>query len=512
LPYPVTIIRIATKQVLRQRKLAPQLFQPNLTFMKLTPLLSALTFVASIPIAFAQPYLGNGMKIGETTDHSTMVWVRLTERAEPNWEGLKWIGTEDRDFDVGELGEKQFPKGAALSDMEGSLMGAEGSVRISWWPENRPNSKSQTDWLSVDPNRDCTRQVILENLEANQRYELEIESRSVSGKTGQSLSGSFRTALGADASEPFRFVISTCQSWITRDKGTEGLQIYDHMLDLNPAFFAHMGDIVYYDKRSAGGDVDALTPELARFHWNRWYGCSDIIDFHTKVPSFFIKDDHDTVTNDSVPGDQVGDLSWVRGLSIFREQVPIGHPTYRSRRWSQDLEFWFVEGRDYRSPNDMPDGPDKTIWGTEQKAWFKEGVLASDAPFKILFSPTPIVGPDRKNKKDNHSNDNWKHEGDEIRKFCAENNVIVICGDRHWQFHSKDDETGVHEFSSGASSKKHVGGFSMDLKTDEHQYLAIIAGFLSGEISKEDDQPKLTFRHHRVDGSVAYEHTFSSKE
>ncbi len=265
LPYPVTIIRIATKQVLRQRKLAPQLFQPNLTFMKLTPLLSALTFVASIPIAFAQPYLGNGMKIGETTDHSTMVWVRLTERAEPNWEGLKWIGTEDRDFDVGELGEKQFPKGAALSDMEGSLMGAEGSVRISWWPENRPNSKSQTDWLSVDPNRDCTRQVILENLEANQRYELEIESRSVSGKTGQSLSGSFRTALGADASEPFRFVISTCQSWITRDKGTEGLQIYDHMLDLNPAFFAHMGDIVYYDKRSAGGDVDALTPEFGAF-------------------------------------------------------------------------------------------------------------------------------------------------------------------------------------------------------------------------------------------------------
>lgn len=39
----------------------------------------------------------------------------------------------------------------------------------------------------------------------------------------------------------------------------------------------------------------------------------------------------------------------------------------------------------------MPDGPDKTIWRTEQKGWFKEGVLTSDAPFKILFSPTPII-------------------------------------------------------------------------------------------------------------------------
>ncbi|MDB6006750.1 MAG: hypothetical protein JWR15_3737, partial [Prosthecobacter sp.] len=26
-----------------------------------------------------------------------------------------------------------------------------------------------------------------------------------------------------------------------------------------------------------------------------------------------------------------------------------------------------TDGRDYRSPNKMPDGPDKTIWGAEQK-------------------------------------------------------------------------------------------------------------------------------------------------
>ena len=152
----------------------------------------------------------------------------------------------------------------------------------------------------------------------------------------------------------------------------------------------------------------------------------------------------------------------------------MGEKTYRSRRWGENLHFWVVEGRDFRSPNKMPDGPDKSIWGAEQKAWFKSEVLASNSTFKILFSPTPIVGPDRVKKFDNLSNSNWTHEGDEIRKFCAENNVIVINGDRHWQYHSIDDETGVHEFSSGATSKAHAGGFSMDLRTDEHQYLAII--------------------------------------
>ena len=183
--------------------------------------------------------------------------------------------------------------------------------------------------------------------------------------------------------------------------------------------------------------------------------------------------------------------------------------TYRTRRWSKDLQFWVVEGRDFRSPNNMPDGPEKSIWGAEQKAWFKREVLASDAPFKILFSPTPVVGPDRNNKKDNHSNKNWTHEGDEIRKFCAENNIIVISGDRHWQYHSIDDGTGVHEFSSGATSAAHAGGFSLDLRTDEHQYLAVVGGFLSGEIISDSDARRLTLRHHAVDGSVNYEYTFA---
>ena len=159
-----------------------------------------------------------------------------------------------------------------------------------------------------------------------------------------------------------------------RDKGTAGIQIYDHMLDLDPDFFVHLGDIVYYDKKSAGGDVDALTPELARFHWNRWYGCYDVVKFHRQINSFFIKDDHDTLTNDSIPGQKVGNLTWDDGLTIFKEQVPIGDPTYRTRRWSKDLQFWIVEGRDYRSPNRMPDGEGKSIWGPEQKEWFMDGV------------------------------------------------------------------------------------------------------------------------------------------
>ena len=69
----------------------------------------------------------------------------------------------------------------------------------------------------------------------------------------------------------------------------------------------------------------------------------------------------------------------------------------------------------------MPDGSDKTIWGKEQKEWFKKTVKESTATWKILVSPTPLVGPDRVQKDDNHSNIGFKHEGDELRNWFKNN-------------------------------------------------------------------------------------------
>ncbi|MFO1020336.1 MAG: alkaline phosphatase D family protein [Planctomycetales bacterium] len=46
-----------------------------------------------------------------------------------------------------------------------------------------------------------------------------------------------------------------------------------------------------------------------------------------------------------------------------------------------------------RSPNDIPDGPEKTIWGSEQKAWLQRTLLESDATWKILISPHRRPGP-----------------------------------------------------------------------------------------------------------------------
>jgi alkaline phosphatase D len=181
-------------------------------------------------------------------------------------------------------------------------------------------------------------------------------------------------------------------------------------------------------------------------------------------------------------------------------------------RWGRDLQVWFLEGRDYRSPNDMPDGPEKTILGAEQKQWLRRTLNESDAAFKLVFSPTPIVGPDRDNKKDNHANEIFVHEGNELRAELAKHDgVIVLCGDRHWQYASVDEKTKLWEFGCGPGSEKHQFGWKQGDVRPVHRFLRVDGGFLSGEVTYTDSdmqQPKLTLRHRKVTGEPVSEFVF----
>jgi alkaline phosphatase D len=316
------------------------------------------------------------------------------------------------------------------------------------------------------------------------------------------IEGGFSTAALADKPQRVVFTVSTGQAYPDQDLPGSGYKIYPAMLKLDPSFFVHTGDILYYDKL-------AKTLPLARWHWARMYSLPTNVEFHRQVASYFIKDDHDTWMNDCWPGRKtrfMGDFTFEQGLEVFPEQVPMGERTWRTFRWGKDLQVWLVEGRDYRSPNTMPDGPDKTIWGKEQKKWFKRTVSESDATFRILISPTPLVGPDRKNKHDNHSNADFAHEGNELRQFISkQKNMYVVCGDRHWQYISVDSKTGVREYSCGPASDKHAGGWSNDQRLPEHRYLNVIGGFLAGTVEREEGKPTLTFRFYGVDGDVLKE-------
>jgi alkaline phosphatase D len=454
--------------------------------------MKALMLLLTTSVLQAEVHFGNGMKIGEVDQTSAIVWLRLTDAPERRADGTPF---QDAD--------KKVPDGLRLRDMKDSLMGAAGSVRLRYAMHD--GKQSVTPWQTVDPQRDFTAQVRLSGLKPGTTYKIIAEGRADDADDSMAAcEGAFTTApIPADAA-PVRFVAVTCHDFPRRDDGGRGHLIYPVMATLNPAFLVHTGDIEYYDKPGPF----AMSAGLARFKWNRFYSLANQRDFHRRFASYFMKDDHDTVKNDCWPGQNYGDLTWDQGLAIFREQFPMGEKTYRTVRWGSDLQIWMVEGRDYRSPNRTPDGPAKSILGAEQKKWLFDTMRASDAGFRILISPTPIVGPDRGEKNDNLANKGFTHEGNEVRAFLSGlDHTFIVCGDRHWQYVSSSGK--LTEFSCGPGSDSYAEGFSMKNRAPEHRFLRIKGGFLSVEVKRDAEKPAISFRHHDVKGEVVHEERFS---
>lgn len=462
----------------------------------------AVTFLIAIlalpAVADDAVYMTNGIKIGEVDQNSAIVWLRLTARPHRNADGIPFPEVDPGRNSGADLSVDTLTGANPIEAMEGAVPGASGMVQVAWWPAAKPEQKKASDWLVVDDQADFTRQYTLDGLLSDTLYQVEVQGKPVYADNATStVKGQFKTAPEPSKEKDTSFVVVTCGDYPRRDDPEMGHKIYDAMLKLNPDFFVHTGDIEYYDKALPW----APHPDLARFKWNRLFAMPYQRVFHCNVASYFMKDDHDTLRNDCWPGMTYGALTWEEGLAIFREQVPMGEKTYRTVRWGKDVQIWMTEGRDFRSPNIIPDGPEKTIWGKEQKAWFKRTVQESEATFRILISPNPLVGPDRENKTDNHANKAFAHEGNELREFMASmKNMIVINGDRHWQYVSVDDETGLQEFGTGPSSDVHAGGWNQDDFRPEHRYLKLKGGFLHVTVTRDGGAPKMILRHHGVNG------------
>jgi len=332
----------------------------------------------------------------------------------------------------------------------------------------------------------------------------------------------------------FRFFDDPARAYTGPDKSL-GYPALPAMLSMTPDFFIGTGDNVYYDVPLEGR---ADTEPAMRKKWHEQFGKQRFIDFFAEVPTYWEKDDHDYRYDDSdntntfARGPNGETPSPQLGKDIFLEQLPVVDPaaqnpvTYRTHRVSEDLQIWLVEGRDYRSANAAEVGPDKTLWGVEQFSWLKQTLSESDATFKILISPTPLIGPDDAIngasgtiKRDNHSNvGGFRRERDEFFAWLTENdfldqNFYIVCGDRHWQYHSRHPD-GFEEFATGAiiDGNSRMGRQPGDPESNDpdaliaqpYTYDEPTGGFLSVTITP-GDVPTAAFRFYNEQGALMYE-------
>jgi alkaline phosphatase D len=437
-------------------------------------------------------YLTNGLRINEVTENSVIIWTRLCKYAKPNpviharCEKVPYRYPLDYDEDM------------PVEKMDGEVIGIAGKARVTLVKPS--GSEIKSEWKGAESDRDYTLFFEFNQLEPSTQYKVCIEAMPNGNDSKTIFWGQFKTAPESDKSMPILFTSASDQLFWDWDDDQRGFKIYDCMRELKPVFFVHNGDFVYYDKPGP----QSTTVDKARHKWHRVTALPSLVDFYRKVPCYMEKDDHDTLRDDSHPYiDSWGKFNFQEGLSVWRENVPIKDKPYRTFRWGKDLQIWLTEGREFRSDNSIPDSDKKTILGEIQKDWLKKTLEESDATFRILFSPTPIVGPDADWKADNHSNKAFQTEGKWLRKLLAKHNVIVINGDRHWQYVSVDEETGLREYCHGPESDSHaVRGFK---RSSKHRFLKTASGgFMSGRVWREEGVPRIEFIFYDVNGKIVY--------
>jgi len=354
---------------------------------------------------------------------------------------------------------------AAVPDESGDVPGAEGFALFEVSGENTFEASKFTPWQEAVPENDYIIKSPVGGLEPDTQYWYRLVFGSSPDSTSPGPARTFRTLPAPGDDKEVSFVVVTGMHYsrfhnnYTGPDRRLGYPALETILGMEPDFFVGTGDNVYYDHMPR-----ATTRAGIRKKWHEQFVQQRYVELFSRVPTYWEKDDHDFRFDDCDNTNRllgINEPSAPLGRRTFLEQLPVTAPedreavTYRTHRIGRHLQVWLLEGRDYRSPNNMPDGPKKTLWGKRQLEWLKKTLLESDASFRIIISPTPLIGPDDKRKRDNHTNiGGFRYEGDAFLEWFAgnglpENGGYVICGDRHWQYHSIHP-SGVEEFSTGA--------------------------------------------------------------
>lgn len=407
----------------------------------LRSLLLIPSLAAALTAARAEIFTAQGVMAGEVTATSALLQTRLTAIAGP------------------------------VLDANGDVPGAAGVVCFDYGTKADFSDARRTPWTSATDQRDFIVRAALTNLQPGQTYHYRaiFGADQAGAKPGRR--GQFATLPGKASDRAASFIVGSCMNYMkfmhgargkagpaitaTEEDKRLGYRVFSAMADLKPDFFVGTGDIVYYDNILHG---PAKTLPKLRECWHEQFRFPRLVEFFGRTPAYWSKDDHDFRFNES--DNETAQLPLPHtGIEMFREQMPIlpagdlQSPTYRTHRVNRDVQIWLTEGRDYRSANAMADGPDKSIWGRPQREWLQRTLKESDATWKILISPTPMVGPDDASKIDNHADiGGFRHEGDAFFAWLAENKItgfMIVCGDRHWQYHSIHP-SGIEEFACGA--------------------------------------------------------------
>ncbi|HUS31500.1 MAG TPA: alkaline phosphatase D family protein [Kofleriaceae bacterium] len=311
--------------------------------------------------------------------------------------------------------------------------------------------------------------------------------------TGAELVHHVRTAPSPDDTRPVRIAVSAdVDPYPEFDS-----ELVEHVIAASPDVFVSIGDFPYTDN-----GPPAMTLDTYRTRHVEARTSQRVRRLLTQMGLRAIYDDHEFRNDwDAMYRETEADR-YVAAMQAWDEFFPLRRTDirYRSWRWGAHVECFLLDTRQFRSANAARDNDAKTMLGETQLAWLLDGVRASTAPFKLVFTSVPLDFGD--------GNDHWSSFTTERARmfdaFAGVPGVLFVSADQHW-FAAHRHERGIREFQVGPISR----GIGTPMRTADgvlFRHRAFNVGLV------DIDGESLTFSGLGADGTVFYKETLTVED
>jgi alkaline phosphatase D len=274
--------------------------------------------------------------------------------------------------------------------------------------------------------------------------------------------------------------------------------IFDTMAASGADFFVSLGDFPYADNAPGAWTVD----EFRVVHRDVRAGAK-VQRLLRAMGSYAIYDDHEA-RNNWDGGFAVSEADRIAAaVQVWDEWFPLRDRStprrrYRSWRWGALAEMFLLDTRLYRSDDQAIDDAAKTMLGAEQKQWLIDGLQASQATYKLVFTTVPL-------DFGNDGGDDWSGfttERDQIFAAITDGGVtgvVFLSADQHW-FAAHHHASGFIEWQVGPLARS----FRVPSPLQPGVVARITNVYNYGEIRIDGEPPVLTFTARDPDGNALY--------
>lgn len=377
------------------------------------------------------------------------------------------------------------------ADMREVLIWVQTKRRSGIWVEysevgDSSGKKYATQYVYTDPETGFTAKCIADQVQPGKtyNYQVYIDNRPVQ----LPYPTTFKTqTLWQWRTDPpaFTMVTGSCNYVNETEYDRPGKpygsdhQIFTSIAQHKPDLMLWLGDNTYLREP----DWNTRTGIVHRYTHDR--ALPELQPLLASTAHYAIWDDHDFGPNDSDGTWQHKEIAW----EVFRNFW--GNPTFgvngqkgcTTRFQYNDVDFFLLDNRYFRTPNYCRTCPDRSMLGKEQLEWFLASLAASQAPFKIVALGSQLLTDNQ--LSETHANF-FPAERDTILARIEREKikgVVFLTGDRH--------------FSELSAMKNRAGNMVYDLTTSP-----LTAGVFA------DAGTKVT-NSHRVEGTLVTQHNYS---